>query len=594
MSFAAPIAGLIAGLLGAAIVVLLYMLKLRRRPVAVSTTMLWRRAVRDMEGNIPWQAAKPSLLMILHLLIVALIALAIARPSIGSLTTDQRVVIVIDTSASMNAIAGRDGRTRLQAVKELAQDRVRAISRAAGTPEITVYRVGAEPRLVAGATRDTRRVLRAIGAIASTDQSGDLAAVFDQIRATLTQPTGSEELSEEDTSDRRSSSARVLVFSDGDSGEIPESIDGTRVELIVADSESLATIGIVTLSAERDRSTPALCRVFVRVQSTDSDAVGLVLRVLESGTELARKAIALDATIDGAVATKTATLEITLDRAAELEIVFDHDDALSADNRAWVRVPDPSPVRAVVVASDQGHPILLDVLSAISGRDPIVIDETAPIPEWAQLVVLDGVTTSEAIAVPSISFVGADERTAVEEIVSWRRSHAVLRDVEMGLVAFDSPRALSAENILASSDRTTAMIERASDGVRHIDVAFDLDRSNWPVQVGFTIFLASAVEYLVPGASGVGVVTTTDEQRPRVGVQEMRVDEGVQSVGVSLLSATESRVGAVDASKANAPESTDARTQGIGVDRPIWRVFVLAALVLMTIEWMLHANRIRV
>lgn len=593
MSFAAPIAGLVAALIGAAIVLLLYMLKLRRRPVPVSTTMLWRRAVRDMEGNVPWQAAKPSLLMILHLLIVALIALAIARPSVGSFATDQRVVIVIDTSASMNATTISDARTRLQAAKESAQARVRAFARASGTPEITVYRVGAEPRLVAGPTRDSRQVLRAIAAIAATDQSGDLSMLIEQIRSTLMQPTGNEELSEQDSSDRSAPSARVLIFSDGDAGDIPESIDGSPIEMIRTDNESLANVGIVTLSAERDRSTPALCRVFVRVQSTDPESVGLVLRVLDSGVELARRAIALDAS-ENAVVSKTTTLEVTLDRAAELEVVFDHEDALDADNSAWVRVPDPSPVRVVVVADDSAHPILLEVLGAISGREPIVIDPADPIPDWAQLAVFDGAAAPDALAIPSISFAGAAEQAGVEEIVTWKRSHPVLRDVEMGLVAFDSPRALGAEDVLASSDRSSAMIERASDGVRHIDIAFDLDRSNWSIQVGFTIFLANAVEYLVPGASGVGAVTRTNERRPRIGIQEISTNEGVQRVGVSLLSATESRAGVADPNDASIRTNTTAGTQGIGVDRPVWRFFVLAALVLMTIEWMLHASRIRV
>ena len=55
-------AGRFAAFLG--LVLLMYMLRLRRRPVLVSSTMLWQRAVRDIEGNIPWQRLSPSLLLL--------------------------------------------------------------------------------------------------------------------------------------------------------------------------------------------------------------------------------------------------------------------------------------------------------------------------------------------------------------------------------------------------------------------------------------------------------------------------------------------------------------------------------------------------
>ena len=590
MIFAAPIAGLLAGLLGAAIVVLLYMLKLRRRPVSVSTTMLWRRTVRDMEGNVPWQAARPSVLMILHLFIVAMIAFAIARPSIGSLVTDQRVVIVIDTSASMNARPAGSDSTRLELARERGAAIVRMFDRASGSPELTVYRVGAATRLVAGPTRESRQVLRAINAIEPSDEPGDLASVLDQIRTTLQTIDRAGGLDEEQAGPLN---ARIFVLTDGGAGDLPVSINGTPIEVIVPEPSPVANAGIIALSAERDRTTPALCRVFVRVQSTDPEPVGMILRVLDSGTELARSAVAIDAGTGGAES-KTVTLEITLDHGAELEVVIDHEDAMDSDNRAWVRVPDPSPVRVAVVADGDAHPILLDVLSAIAGREPTVIQGGEPIPVWAELVIFDGVPDPGGTTIPSIGFGPAAGSNGIEEVVSWKRSHPVLRDVSMGLVMFDSPKQLAYEDVLASSDRSSVMAEYAASGVRHLEVAFDLDRSNWPVQVGFTIFLANAIEYLVPGASGIGVVTRTDERHPAVGLQEIMTAEGSGPVGVSLLDAGESLAGA------SAGGGGEERGQGVasglrvGIDRPVWRWFLFAALVLMTIEWLLHASRVRI
>ena len=53
MSLLTPLA-LLLGLLAVPILIL-YMLKLRRREVEVSSTLLWQLLLRDREANAPWQ-----------------------------------------------------------------------------------------------------------------------------------------------------------------------------------------------------------------------------------------------------------------------------------------------------------------------------------------------------------------------------------------------------------------------------------------------------------------------------------------------------------------------------------------------------------
>ena len=53
MQFLAPAA--FAALAIAIPILLLYMLRLRRREVLISSTFLWRQVVQDTEANTPWQ-----------------------------------------------------------------------------------------------------------------------------------------------------------------------------------------------------------------------------------------------------------------------------------------------------------------------------------------------------------------------------------------------------------------------------------------------------------------------------------------------------------------------------------------------------------
>ncbi len=95
MNFFNPFALLFLGFIP--LIILLYLLKLRRRPVTVPSIMLWQRAVRDMEANAPFQRLRKNLLLLLQILIVLLLALVLARPFFKSESTDlENVIIVID------------------------------------------------------------------------------------------------------------------------------------------------------------------------------------------------------------------------------------------------------------------------------------------------------------------------------------------------------------------------------------------------------------------------------------------------------------------------------------------------------------------
>ena len=80
MGFLAPLALLWLLLLVPAIV-LLYLLKLRRREVVVSSIMLWTRLLQEAQANAPFQKLRRHLLLLLQLLasIVSEISIACLR-----------------------------------------------------------------------------------------------------------------------------------------------------------------------------------------------------------------------------------------------------------------------------------------------------------------------------------------------------------------------------------------------------------------------------------------------------------------------------------------------------------------------------------
>src|SRR5579862_3664840 len=105
------------------VIILMYILKLRRKDVIVSSTFLWRQVIRDVQANAPFQKLRKNLLLLLQLIIAALVIFALTRPFLRSYGNGGRnIVVVVDTGVSMRATD--IGPTRLDAGKHIAHDLV--------------------------------------------------------------------------------------------------------------------------------------------------------------------------------------------------------------------------------------------------------------------------------------------------------------------------------------------------------------------------------------------------------------------------------------------------------------------------------------
>src|SRR5947208_10395604 len=100
----------------------LYFLKLRRREMTVPSTLLWKKAIQDLQVNAPFQKLRRNLLLLLQLLILLFLLLALSRP-VSNYTPPpgKTTVILLDRSASMSARDMEGGRTRLDEAKRRAK-----------------------------------------------------------------------------------------------------------------------------------------------------------------------------------------------------------------------------------------------------------------------------------------------------------------------------------------------------------------------------------------------------------------------------------------------------------------------------------------
>ncbi|MBN1681911.1 MAG: BatA and WFA domain-containing protein [Anaerolineae bacterium] len=155
-------------------IILLYMLRLRRTEMPISSTFLWQQLVRDREANAPWQRLRLSWLLLLQLLILALLVIALARPftKVKTISTG-RMVLLLDASASMKATDVEP--SRFDAAREIGLDLVDTLG---SDDTMTVIQVSAVPEVLAAASRDKLVLRRAIRSAEPSDVSADWQAAM--------------------------------------------------------------------------------------------------------------------------------------------------------------------------------------------------------------------------------------------------------------------------------------------------------------------------------------------------------------------------------------------------------------------------------
>ena len=114
MTFLHPL-GLL-GLIGIPVLIIIYLIKNRYTEQTIASTYLWRLSERFLKRKNPISRVTGIISLILQLLLVTVLSLAVAHPTITLPGAAREYCFVIDASASMNM--QQDGSTRFDLAKE--------------------------------------------------------------------------------------------------------------------------------------------------------------------------------------------------------------------------------------------------------------------------------------------------------------------------------------------------------------------------------------------------------------------------------------------------------------------------------------------
>ncbi|MFN0012292.1 MAG: vWA domain-containing protein [Phycisphaerales bacterium] len=486
MMFASPLAGLVAAAVAGPVLLALYLLRLRRRPLRVGSTMLWERAVQDLQVNVPLRWLRVSMPLVLQAMALLGVCVALARPVFNPLGGGGggRVVLLIDRSGVMCALDGKGSAegvavSRLEEAKAAALETIDALRRSGQATEVMVVQFAHSPQVLAAFTSDLPTLHEAVRSIMPTDQPADLMAALKILEPFVAPPPPALERSGEDEPSA-AGVLEVLVFSCGaledragagpadraTAAATARAPRGIRARLVragptedrgaeVAGGAARANLGILAFSARRENDDPATLRVFVRVGNAGAAPVETTVRLAFEGREpeLASVVVPGATGTAGAARAGEASVNFSISETdggvlvCQLPGVGDADLLPSDDSAALVIGPARRP-RILLVGAGGGEapdPFLRSGLAAI---EPERLEETdalgyerragdGTIARDFDLVVLDrarvrgapGVATMAFACAPPLPGVAVAAQTGVEasRALVWDRRHPVLR-----------------------------------------------------------------------------------------------------------------------------------------------------------------------
>lgn len=570
MTWLTPGLAAMAAAIAVPTLLILYFLKLRRRDVEVSSTLLWKKTVQDMQANAPFQKLRRNLLLFLQLLVLAAGLLALAQPELSAESVaGDRHIIMIDRSASMQT---RDGNwkgesvTRLEQAKREALEFVDALAEPtwldgvmggadAGADKATVITFDSQGGIRQPMTADKGLLRTAIQSIEPSDAPTNASEAY---RLAIAQaPPRSVPDRDGTLIELPPAVGTVHLWTDGKIGDARDVIPGPEDVVLfnrVGDANAI-NIGITGLRAERSFDDPRELSIFVGLANTDTQARTVDVQFIVNGALVsvrqAEIAPAEGQVSEGRSLPGTGGVVFTLDRAAGAVVEIRTkatdagDDLLASDNTGWIVVPPSKRLSVAFVSpSDFFTSLALEGLpfGELTKLSPAEFESLGANASQYDVILLDGWLPEGPLPagnylvlgnVPEgfgLSVTGEQE---LVEIVDWNEDHPVMNGLELGgRVTITKAKSVSvaqgsAVEVLAETNEGPVIFDASTASSRAIIVAFDPDASSWPFDVSYVVFHASAINALggVTGSASSGTVRPggTISERLPVGARNVRL-----------------------------------------------------------------------
>lgn len=351
MSFIGTLGPWALGFVGVAMgIIALYFLKLRREPVEVSSTYLWGKTLQDMHVNSLLQRLRRNLLLFLQLLIVALALLACYRPGLRDETNQQeKVIFLLDRSASMQATDMESGLSRFETAKTLIRGQIETLSDQQSAMLITFCD---RSQTVQAFTSNRQRLAESLEGVIVSNRPTD---ILEALRAAdgLANPRRSSQVGDlNDVQVAEAQPADLFIYSDGCFPELNEfSLGNLTPHFVSVGTQQVNNLAITEFSTQRDVDATNRVEVFAKVVNLGTGSSKTEVELKMDGELVDAALVSLDPDAEQGL-----SFELVADQFAVLTLTLTEPDDLMIDNTAFAGL---TPARlASVLAVTEGNTAL--------------------------------------------------------------------------------------------------------------------------------------------------------------------------------------------------------------------------------------------
>jgi hypothetical protein len=619
-----------------AAVVALYVLKLRRRTVAIPFSPLWQKVLRDKDATSLFSKLKRLLSLLLQLLLLALLVFALGDPrSHAAFMKGRNLVVLVDASASMQATDVSPNRLGV------AKDEVKAMIRGmGGADRMLLVQMDAVVTPLGPMSGDTSALERSLSTIEPTEARADFARALRFATDSL----------------RGLESPEIVVVSDGHLTEPVDSFGAVHLEGVklsyIKVGKGKNNVGITQFSVRRyplDKSRYEVMLELANTGDTDADVeleltgdgqpVDVTKLRLRAGEHLPR----FYPNLSGA----SRTLE------AKIALAGGGHDDLPADDHAYALLPERHRAKVLVVTTGNMYleaALLLDeyldvtdvtpgdyatkYAAGAKGFDAVIFDAVTPsAPPGADAIYLDPRGPGSPVKVQAeLKQPGFDKIERKHPIVLF----TALDDVNIARGHKLTPE--TGDKVVGASEDGPILIAGTRAGHKFVALGFDVRESDLTLRVAWPVLLINTINWFSDDdASYLSSFRTGEVWRIKVGgdlpqaslrlpdgrFTEVPVHEGRavylgQHAGFYELGgkahetevagdSTKGQSTAFAANLLDAEESTIAPSdtlvvdgkpagtpQGFSVQYTIWIYLLLAAALLTALEWATYHRRLTV
>ncbi len=451
----------------------LYFLKVRPRRKPTNTYFLWQRIFQQKSSSAFFRRLRDLWSLLLMLLAFLLLAFALSNPRIDS--EDERdLIIVIDTSASMQAMAG--GRSQLERARQEAADLVKALN---GTRQAAVAALDSRLTFHSHLSTHPRQLLEAIDSIRASDRALNPDAMR-QVGGIV---------AAEDSPYR-------VVFLTDERHPLERYPEGVEARVLPADR--LANCGFVAADLQWLPGRPDVASFYCRIFNSGEAPATLDFELVQPATGAIGKYASLTVPAGGSL---EQIYELVGVEAGEWQANLLVDDALALDNSLTLGL---NPRQPLLVGIEAGNPWFFEncVRAFARAGDILRVAQTGGALRISAGPV-SGPAPMRIVFKPegeSVFWSGLGEPLPPVLAETLIPEHPILQHVELDGFGFSGARQLTAPAgsvVLMATEQGVPLIYKAfRDGRQAVVLNFDPARDDFFLSPWFPVLVHAAALHL--------------------------------------------------------------------------------------------------